>query len=69
VEWIFVSRPDETTFVSISNSGFVGNGDEIVKQAIGSTEGFTLVLCGLKALLEHDILLNLVPDRFPAAVG
>lgn len=69
VEWIFVSRPDETTFVSISNSGFVGNGDEIVKQAIGSTEGFTLVLCGLKALLEHDILLNLVPDRFSAAVG
>jgi hypothetical protein len=37
----------------------------IVKQAIDSTEGFTLVLSGLKALLEHNIILNLVGDRFP----
>lgn len=68
VEWVFVSRPDDTTFVSITNSGFIGSGDEIVKQAIGSTEGFTLVLCGVKALLEHNIVLNLVQDRFPSAV-
>ncbi len=56
---------DNTTFVSITNTGFSGDGDEIVKQAIESTEGFTLVLSGLKALLEHNIILNLVPDRFP----
>jgi uncharacterized protein YndB with AHSA1/START domain len=30
VEWVFTSRPDNTTFVSISNSGFAGNGDEVV---------------------------------------
>ncbi|HEX3531659.1 MAG TPA: SRPBCC family protein [Thermoanaerobaculia bacterium] len=46
VEWTFTSRADGTTFVSITNQGFTGEGDEIVKQAIGSTEGFTLVLAG-----------------------
>jgi uncharacterized protein YndB with AHSA1/START domain len=65
VEWIFTPRADNTTFVSITNSGFSGDGDEIVKQAIDSTEGFTFVLAGLKALLEHTIRLNLVADRFP----
>ena len=69
VEWTFTSRPDGTTFVSIANQGFSGEEDEIVKQAIGSTEGFTLVLAGLKAFLEHNVLLNLVADRFPDGVG
>jgi uncharacterized protein YndB with AHSA1/START domain len=32
VEWVFTSRPDNTTFVSISNSGFAGNADEVVSQ-------------------------------------
>ena len=66
VEWVFTPRPDNTTFVSITNAGFSGSGDEIVKQALDATEGFTLVLAGLKALLEHNIRLNLVADRFPA---
>jgi uncharacterized protein YndB with AHSA1/START domain len=68
VEWVFTSRPDNTTFVSITNSGFPGDQDQIVKHAIESTEGFALVLSGLKALLEHNIVLNLVPDRFPDAI-
>jgi hypothetical protein len=36
-----------------------------IKQAISSTEGFALVLSGLKALLEHNVILHLVADRFP----
>ncbi len=68
VEWLFTPRADNITFVSVTNSGFSGDGDEIVKQALDSTEGFTLVLSGLKALLEHNIILNLVPDRFPDAL-
>jgi hypothetical protein len=39
-----------------------------VQQVTDSTGGFTLVLAGLKALLEHNIQLNLVGDRFPAGV-
>jgi uncharacterized protein YndB with AHSA1/START domain len=69
IEWVFTARPDNTTFVSITNSGFSGTHDEIIKKALDSTEGFTFVLAGLKALLEHDIELNLVRDRFPDGVG
>jgi uncharacterized protein YndB with AHSA1/START domain len=65
VEWIFTPYGNDATFVSITNSGFGGDGDDLVKQAIDSTGGFTMVLAGLKALLEHDIMLNLVVDRFP----
>jgi uncharacterized protein YndB with AHSA1/START domain len=68
VEWIFTPLTDDATFVSITESGFRGNGDEVAKQALESTGGFTLVLAGLKAFLEHNISLNLVADRFPAGV-
>jgi uncharacterized protein YndB with AHSA1/START domain len=65
VEWIFTPRGDNATFVSITHSGFTGDADTIVKSALGSTGGFKLVLAALKALLEHNIQLNLVADRFP----
>ena len=65
VEWIFTPGPDGTTFVSITNSGFSGDMEQVIEQVIGSTEGFALVLAGLKALLEYNITLNLVRDRFP----
>lgn len=65
VEWLFTPLGDNATFVSVTNTGFSGNGDEIAKQAIETTEGFALVLSGLKALFEHNIKLNLVSDRFP----
>ena len=68
VEWLFTPQADDTTFVSITNAGFSGPGDEIVKNVIDATGGFTMVLCGLKALLEHDIILNLVADRSPEGV-
>ena len=63
VEWVFSPRADNTTFVKISHRGFRGTDDEVVAQAIGSTEGFTLVLAGLKALLEHGVSLNLIADH------
>ena len=65
MEWTFKSLEDTGTFVSINNSGFKGDTNEIIAQVRDSTEGFTLVLAGLKALLEHNIRLNLVGDRFP----
>jgi hypothetical protein len=39
-----------------------------VKQVTDSTQGFSLVLAGLKALLEHDVRLNLVADRYPKGI-
>jgi uncharacterized protein YndB with AHSA1/START domain len=68
VEWLFTSLEDGSTFVSITNSGLAGDGDELVRQAADSTQGFTLVLAGLKALLEHGVRLNLVADRYPKGI-
>ena len=69
VEWAFTAREDDTTFVSITNAGFQGDTKAIAQQAIDATEAFTLVLAGLKALLEHNIQLQLVADRFPGGLG
>jgi uncharacterized protein YndB with AHSA1/START domain len=65
VEWRFAPQQDGTTFVEITESGFTGDGDQLVKYVADSTQGFTLVLAGLKAFLEHGVRLNLVADRFP----
>jgi uncharacterized protein YndB with AHSA1/START domain len=69
VEWTFAPQKDGTTFVSITEAGFSGTGDELVKQVADSTQGFSLVLAGVKALLEHGIELNLVPDRYPKGIA
>ena len=68
VEWVFTSRKDGTIYVSITNWGFQGDENEVAKQAVESTEGFAYVLSGLKALLEFNIKLNLVADKFPDKV-
>ena len=68
VEWSFAPQKDGTTFVSITHAGFTGDGDELLKQVADSTQGFSLVLAGLKALLEHNIRLNLVADRYPKGI-
>jgi uncharacterized protein YndB with AHSA1/START domain len=65
VEWKFSPQDVDTTFVSITESGWTGTGDELMEHATNSTQGFTWTLAGLKALLEHQIQLNLVADRFP----
>lgn len=67
VEWVFTPRADHQTFVSITNFGFSGSGDEMVSQAIDSMGGYIMVLSGLKAYLEHNIQLNLVADKAPDA--
>lgn len=64
VEWKFAAQKDGT-FVSITESGWTGTGDELVAYANDSSQGFTWTLAGLKALLEHNVQLNLVADRFP----
>jgi hypothetical protein len=51
--------------VTITNSGFRGDVEQVARQAIGSTEGFAFVLAGAKAWLEHGIQLNLVQDKYP----
>lgn len=68
VEWTFTPHQGDT-FVRVRNSGFKGTDDEIVAQVIDSTGGFTFLLAGLKAWLEHGLRLKLVDDHAPAGVG
>jgi len=65
IEWTFRARPDATTYVTVTNSGFVGDAEQVAKQAIGSTEGFAFLLAGAKAWLEQGLQLNLVKDKYP----
>jgi uncharacterized protein YndB with AHSA1/START domain len=67
VEWRFSAREDATTFVVITESGWTGSGDELVKYVAESTQGFTWTLAGAKAFLEHGIKLNLIADVMPDA--
>lgn len=68
VEWVFTPHGGDSTFVSVKNWGFRGDDDEVVKAALDSTGGFTWLLAGLKAYLEHGIQLNLVADAHPKGV-
>lgn len=68
VEWRFAPQKNGTTFVSVTESGFNGSGDELVKYVADSTQGFTLMLAGLKAFLEHGVRLNLTGDRYPKGI-
>ena len=63
VEWTFVPRSDDTTFVKVVNQGFSGEGDKIVNNALDSTGGFSIVLTAAKAYLEQGIVLNIVLDK------
>lgn len=65
VVWEFNSVNDNLTFLTIKNYNFLGNGDDLLNQIKDSTKGFTFVLSGLKAWLEHGIQLRLIDDAFP----
>jgi hypothetical protein len=53
---MLIRRPVAEVFEAIVNPDIT---------ATDSTQGFSLMLAGLKALLEHDVRLNLVGDRYP----
>src|SRR5215217_2570911 len=65
VEFKFRSLTDNTTYVVIKNYGFNLEGDQLINAIKDNTGGFTTVLDGLKAYLEHNINLNLIADKFP----
>lgn len=65
VDFIFEAMSADTTYVTIQNYGFHQTGDALIEAIKDYTGGFTTVLDGLKAYLEHGIKLNLVADKFP----
>ena len=65
VDFNFKTLSDVSTYVTIKHYGFNKTGDELLAAIKDSTGGFTTVLDGLKAFLEHNIKLNLIADKFP----
>ncbi len=65
VDFIFSPMNEEQTYVIIKHYGFHQEGDHLIAAIKNNTAGFTTVLDGLKAYLEHGIVLNLVRDKFP----
>ena len=60
VEWRFAAHPTGGTVVTINQTGFAG---DAVASALDATQGFTIVLCELKALLENGTSLHAVRDK------
>ena len=60
VEWLFAVREaDGATRVEVTHD----TRDDVVATALDGMQGFSWLLAGAKAWLEHGIRLNLVPDK------
>ncbi len=68
VEITFSTLRDGFTYVVINECGYNKTGDELLAAIKDSTGGFTTVLDGLKAYLEHGINLNLIGDKYPREI-
>jgi uncharacterized protein YndB with AHSA1/START domain len=65
VDFNFKSLSDGSTYDTIKHYGSQLDNDALIAAIKDSTAGFTTVLDGLKAYLEHNINLNLIADKFP----
>lgn len=63
VTWRFQEAEGGHTHLTIEECGFKGTQDEIVASALDSTGGFNQVIIALKALLEHNVSINVVDDH------
>ena len=69
VEFKFEELSNDSTYVTVTEHGYKISGDELLAKIKDSTGGFTTVLDGLKAYLEHDINLNLIADKYPDKIS
>ena len=68
VDFEFIAVTDKSCYLKIRNYGFTVTGDALLNVIKDSTGGFTLLIAGLKAYLEHGIQLNMVADKYPEEV-
>jgi len=68
VDFEFEALSEETTYVTIKQYGFRSTGDDLLIEINNASGGFTTVLDGLKAYMEHGINLNLIADKFSKGV-
>lgn len=63
VLWTLEVTDQGDTRLTIEESGFTGNEEQIIERALDSTGGFNQVIIAAKALLEHDVAINVVADH------
>jgi uncharacterized protein YndB with AHSA1/START domain len=63
IDFSFSELEPGLTLVRVIQAGFPGSPEEAVAKALDATQGFTIVLCELKARLEQNIALNAVRDK------
>ena len=63
VTWSIEETENGDSILTIEESGFTGNNDQIVEQALDSTGGFNQVIIAAKTLMEHDVELNVVAEH------
>jgi uncharacterized protein YndB with AHSA1/START domain len=63
IDFSFSELEPTLALVCVTQAGFTGSPDEVVAKALDATQGFALVLCELKALLEQNVSLNAVRDK------
>jgi uncharacterized protein YndB with AHSA1/START domain len=68
VDYEFIALAEDKTYVIIKSYGFSQTGKDLIEVIKDQTGGFTTVLDGLKAYLEHNLKLNLIGDKFPKEV-
>ena len=67
VDFEFKAIGEDGTYVTITQYGFPTTGNELLGEINDAAGGFTTVVDGLKAYMEHGINLNLIADKFPKA--
>jgi uncharacterized protein YndB with AHSA1/START domain len=63
VVWTFEAAGPAETVLRVEESGFAGDADAVVAQALDSTGGFNQLLVAAKAWIEHGVGVNIVADR------
>lgn len=63
IDFDFSELEPGLTLVRVTQTGFSGSPEEVVAKALDATQGFTIVLCELKALLEQHVTLYAVRDK------
>jgi uncharacterized protein YndB with AHSA1/START domain len=68
VDFEFETLSESQTYITIKHYGFNNTGEKLIESIKDNTGGFTTVLDGLKAYLEHNINLNLIADKYPQKI-
>ena len=63
VMWLIEETAEGDSILTIEESGFTGSSEAIVERALDSTGGFNQVIVAAKALIEHQVELNVVADH------